>query len=84
MQLIQSIRGADAVISVTDLKKNPMAIERHSDGAIAVLNRNKPAFYCVSPELWNNLMDIAEDARLAGIAREREGEESINVSIHDL
>ena len=33
--------------SVTELKKNPMAIVASGDGeAVAILNRNTPVFYC--------------------------------------
>ena len=34
--------------SITDLKRDPMGIAQASeDGAVAILNRNQPAFYCV-------------------------------------
>ena len=33
--------------SITDLKRDPMGIAHASeDGAVAILNRNQPAFYC--------------------------------------
>lgn len=41
-------------ISISDLKKNPMKASTHD--AICVLNRGKPAFYCVSPEKMTELL----------------------------
>ncbi|TNH45227.1 type II toxin-antitoxin system Phd/YefM family antitoxin [Photorhabdus luminescens] len=43
----------NTVASITDLKRNPMGIYLQGEGeAIAILNRNEPAFYCVPPELF--------------------------------
>ncbi|ETS30936.1 hypothetical protein PTE_02882 [Photorhabdus khanii NC19] len=40
--------------SITDLKRNPMGTYLQGEGeAIAILNRNEPAFYCVPPELFS-------------------------------
>ena len=42
--------------SITDLKKNPMGTVAEGEGdAVAILNRNEPAFYCVPPKLGNSL-----------------------------
>ena len=76
---------ADSSISISELKKNPMAAVESADGfPIAVLNRNKPAFYCVPAEAYEALMDKLEDMELAELVRQREDEDSIKVSIHDL
>lgn len=62
-----------------------MATIREAEGeTIAILNRNKPAFYCVAPEVYEHMMELIEDAELARIVREREGEERIEVSWDDL
>ena len=52
--------------------------------AVAVLNRNEPAFYCVPAEAYELLMDRLEDLELLSLAAERENEETISVNIHDL
>ncbi|WP_456085354.1 type II toxin-antitoxin system Phd/YefM family antitoxin [Marinomonas profundimaris] len=52
--------------------------------AVAALNRNEPAFYCVPAEAYENLMDKLEDIELLALAKERVNEESILVSIADL
>ena len=58
--------------SITDLKRDPMGIAQASeDGAVAILNRNQPAFYCVTPALFEYFQNLAEDAELGRIAEER-------------
>lgn len=58
--------------SITDLKKNPMGTVAEGEGdAVAILNRNEPAFYCVPPELYAYYRELAEDAELNAIADER-------------
>ena len=76
---------ADTAISVSELKKNPMAAVNTGDGfPVAVLNRNKPAFYCVPAEAFEALMDKLEDMELNKIADERQGQEVIQVPIDEL
>ena len=44
--------------SISDLKKNPTEVALSGDGeAVAIVNRNKPAFYCVPPELYQRIID---------------------------
>ena len=44
--------------SISDLKKNPTEVALSGDGeAVAILNRNKSAFYCVPPELYQRMID---------------------------
>ena len=52
--------------------------------AIAVLNRNEPAFYCIPADTYEFLMDHVEDLELLSIAEARKNEESIKVSLNDL
>ena len=76
---------ADATTSISELKKNPMAVVDSADGfPIAVLNHNKPAFYCVPAAAYEALMDKLEDVELAAIIAERRGSEEIEVSIDEL
>jgi antitoxin StbD len=76
---------ADATISVSELKKNPMAAVASAEGfPIAVLNRNQPAFYCVPANAYEALMDKLEDMELAEIVRQRMDEDSVKVLIDDL
>ncbi|MDH2926610.1 type II toxin-antitoxin system Phd/YefM family antitoxin [Lonepinella koalarum] len=67
-----------ATASISDLKKDPMGIisagTSHT-GTMAILNRNKPVFYCVSPELFAYLQDAIEDFELGitALARKADG-----------
>lgn len=76
---------ADATTSISELKKNPMAVVESAEGfPLAVLNRNKPAFYCVPAAAYEALMDRLEDLELGEIVRQRQGEEVVKVSIDEL
>jgi antitoxin StbD len=71
--------------SISELKKNPMALVLSGDGeAVAILNHNKPAFYCIPAEAYEQMVEHMEDLRLAQLVREREDEESIPVSLNEL
>ena len=76
---------ADVAASITEFKANPMKVALSAYGeAVAILNRNEPAFYCVPAEAYELLMDRVEDLELLSLAAERENEETISVNIHDL
>ncbi|WP_026377304.1 type II toxin-antitoxin system Phd/YefM family antitoxin [Aestuariibacter salexigens] len=84
MQTIRPIL-ADNTTSISELKKNPMAVIEQADGfPVAVLNRNKPEFYCIPADAYEELLDKLEDIELAKIVRDREGQEEIEVSLDDL
>jgi len=76
---------ADVTTSISELKKNPMAVVEQGEGfPVAVLNRNQPAFYCVPAEAYEALMDKLEDVELAAIVEARKGQEEIAVAIDEL
>jgi antitoxin StbD len=84
MQYIQSIL-AESTTSISELKKNPMAVVEQAEGfPVAVLNRNKPAFYCIPAEAYEAILDKLEDIELAALVRERMEQEEIEVSLDDL
>jgi antitoxin StbD len=63
---------ATATASITKLKRNPVRTLKEGNGsAVAILNRNKLAFYCVPPNLFAYYVELAEDAALNQIADER-------------
>ncbi|MGE6171411.1 type II toxin-antitoxin system Phd/YefM family antitoxin [Aeromonas media] len=72
--------------SITELKRNPIGILKEGNGsAVAILSHNKPAFYCVPPDLFAYYVELAEDAELNRIADERMGSpDMVNVSLNDL
>lgn len=76
---------SDMAISVSDLKKNPMEVVRKSEGeAIAILNHNKPVFYCVPADTYESLINKIEDIELNRIADERSNQKRIKVNIDEL
>ena len=76
---------ADNTTSISELKKNPMAVVEQGDGfPVAVLNRNQPAFYCVPAQAYEVMMDKLEDVELAMIVKERENQAEVEVNINDL
>ena len=76
---------ADVAASITEFKANPMKVASSAYGeAVAILNRNEPAFYCVPAEAYELLIARVEDLELLSLAAERENEETISVNIHDL
>lgn len=71
--------------SISDLKKQPMAVVNAAHGeALAVLNHNEPVFYCVPRRLYEQMLEAMDDAHLAKLVREREGEKAFEVKIDDL
>ena len=76
---------ADVTTSISELKKNPMAVVEQGEGfPVAVLNRNQPAFYCVPAAAYEALMDKLEDVELAMIVEARKNQKEIAVDIDDL
>ena len=64
-----------------------MATVAAGDGlAVAVLNRNEPAFYCVPARAYEDLMDLLEDLELGRIADARlaDGQEPVRVNLDEL
>ncbi|PRI45268.1 Primosomal protein 1 [Haemophilus influenzae] len=60
---------AEQVASITDLKRNPMGVIQESEsGIVAILNRNQPAFYCITPELFSHMKELIKDLKLGRMA----------------
>lgn len=55
------------------------------NGAIAILNRNQPAFYCITPELFEYFLELEENAEIAKtIAERKKNGKFVEVNIDDL
>lgn len=84
MQTVRPIL-ADNSTSISELKKNPMAVVDQADGfPVAVLNRNQPAFYCIPAEAYELLMDKLEDIELAKIVEDRKDQPEVEVDLNEL
>jgi antitoxin StbD len=56
---------AEACVSISGLKKNPGAVVAEAQRRqVAILNRNRPVAYVISPEVWEHLCDLVADQRL--------------------
>jgi antitoxin StbD len=78
---------ADIGVSISELKRNPAAvIAAAREQQVAVLNRNRPVAYVISPEVWDHILDVLDDVRLEKLVAERleNPGELIEVSIDDL
>ncbi len=76
---------ADTAASITELKRNPMGTVLAGGGsAVAILNRNQPAFYCVPAEEYEAMLERLEDAELNAIADERAGGPFVKVGLDEL
>ena len=50
---------ATKAVGISELKQNPSAIlSAASAEPVAILNRNKPAGYIISPEVWEEILSV--------------------------
>ena len=76
---------ATTTASVTELKKNPMGTVAAGEGfAVAILNHNEPAFYCVPAKTYKQMLERLEDLELNAIADAREGQTIHKVRLDEL
>ena len=75
---------ADYAVSVTELKRNFAAIMAQADGAVAVLNHNKPEAYLITAKSYQALLAYLEDLEDAKLVQERMGETAVMVALDDL
>ena len=76
---------ARTAASVSELKKNPMGTVAAGDGfAVAILNRNEPAFYCIPAKAYEALLERLEDAELNAVADARRDQAVIKITLDDL
>jgi antitoxin StbD len=71
--------------SISELKKNPMAAVSAGEGfPIVVLNRNKPAFYCVPADVYEAMLERLDDQELIRLVASRRSERGIPVTLDAL
>lgn len=75
---------SEVAVSISELKKNPMAAVDSGKGSpIAILNRNKPAFYCVPAAVYEAMLARLDDQELVAVVNERSAEPSIRVDLNE-
>ena len=63
---------ADYSISMSEFKKNPSQVLRVAgEKPVAILNHNRPAFYMVTPKIFEMLVEALADRDMAELIRHR-------------
>ncbi|MEQ1536637.1 MAG: type II toxin-antitoxin system Phd/YefM family antitoxin [Burkholderiaceae bacterium] len=76
---------ANRSVSVTELKRSfSEIISQADDGAIAVLNHNKPEAYLLPARMFERLMAHLEDLEDAKLVQERANGPFVEVNLADL
>lgn len=76
---------ADAAVSVSELKKNPMAVLSDAHGsAVAILNHDRVIGYMVPADVFEAMMERLDDLGLAELVRTRRHETPVPVELEDL
>lgn len=77
----------ELVTPISEFKKNPNLALRNAKGKpFAVLTNNKPSFYVLTPELYDEMLEELWELRSAPeiLSRLQSGEAAIEVDIDDL
>ena len=78
---------AQLSVRMSEFKKNPAEVLRAAkDKTVAVLTHNKPAFYMVSPKVFEAILEQLDDARLTELAGKRlkQKRRAIEVTLDEL
>ena len=78
---------ADLSVSMSEFKRNPAQVLRTAgEKPVAVLNHNRPAFYMISPKLFEALVEELADRELVNLARKRllEKDSAVEVDLDQL
>jgi antitoxin StbD len=73
---------ADACVSISNLKANPAAVIAEAQmRQVAVLNRNKPVAYVISPAVWEHVLDVLDERRLVQEAQAALAEDGEDIAV---
>lgn len=74
---------ADYSISMSEFKKNPAQVLRTAgEKPVAILNHNRPAFYMVTPKIFEMFVEALADQDLAELVRHRITQKSQAVEVN--
>ncbi len=74
--------SAKLTASISELKKNPSALIKESEGEpVAILNNNIPTAYLIPAKTYDNLLEKLEDKDLIRIVRERQHEKQNAIAV---
>jgi antitoxin StbD len=73
---------ADLSISMSEFKKNPTQVLRIAgEKPVAILNHNRPAFYMVTPKIFEMLVEALADRDMAELIRNRLSQKDRSVEV---
>jgi antitoxin StbD len=75
---------ADLSVSMSEFKKNPAQVLRTAgEKPVAILNHNRPAFYMVTPKIFEALVEALADRELTELVRHRlaQKDQAVDVDI---
>jgi antitoxin StbD len=76
---------ADVTASVTELQKDPVGTVASGNGAaVAILQQNALAFYCVPADEYHAMVDRLDDIELDVLAEARRGGPFVEVDLAEL
>ena len=77
---------ADRTISISEFKRNPgKAMDAAEGKPLAVLKNNKPGFYAIPADLFEQIADVLDDLLIADTVRARmERGKFVKVDLEDL
>ncbi|MCC6919085.1 MAG: type II toxin-antitoxin system Phd/YefM family antitoxin [Alphaproteobacteria bacterium] len=76
---------AEITASISELKRNPMGtVAAGEGGAVAILNHNETAFYCVPAQTYEALLNRLEDQELNAIADARKIQKVVKIKLDEL
>ncbi len=76
---------AETTASISELKRNPMGtVAAGEGGAVAILNHNETAFYCVPAHAYEALLNRLEDQELNAIADARKSQKVVKIKLDEL
>lgn len=74
-----------ALVSITDLKRNAAAIVSASKSqAVGILNHNRVVAYLISPEVWEYVQELHDDAKIIERLEAQKDEVGVPVDLNDL
>mgnify|MGYP006296313389 CR=1 FL=1 len=73
---------ADYSISMSEFKRNPAQVLRTAgEKPVAVLNHNRPAFYMITPKLYEAIVEELVDRDLVELVRHRLADEDDAIEV---
>lgn len=73
---------ADHSISMSEFKRNPAQVLRTAgEKPVAVLNHNRPAFYMITPKLYEAMLEELLDRDLVELVRHRLADEDDAIEV---